>query len=223
MFDAWPRIHSQIEKEAIALNIKAFFFSSKQVTDIFNTRRGPIAAYWIPEGIHLDDYYFEPLEKKTIDVLEFGRRYEPYHKAIKTCLSINKYEHIYEKIAGNVVFSQRKDFINGLARTKVSICIPSNITHPDRAEQISSLTLRYLQSMASKCLIVGLMPDEMRFLFNYVPIIEINETDPANQIVDILENYETYIPLIERNYVEVHKNHTWLNRIQQITKVIDNA
>jgi hypothetical protein len=71
----------------------------------------------------------------------------------------------------------------GLANSKISICVPSDITHPERTGNISTITNRYLQSMASKCLILGKLPHDMLHLFDYNHIIEIDEENPVLQIV----------------------------------------
>ena len=88
----------------------------------------------------------------------------------------------------------------GLANSKISIFVPSDITHPNVTGSISTITNRFLQSMASRCLIVGKVPHDMLYLFDYNPIIEIDEENPVAQIEAILANFDTYIPLIEKNY-----------------------
>jgi hypothetical protein len=222
MYDAWPRFHEDIVKKGKKMNIKMIFFSSYQVTKLFNKLDSGIKGMWIPEGIKVEDYNFVPFDSKEIDVLEFGRKYDVYHDKIAPVLRPNNYSHFYEKRRGDVVFKSRLDFLNGLAKSKISICIPSNITHPERAEGISCMTLRYLQSMASKCLIVGILPDEMKYLFDYQPIIEIDIENASSQILDILANYESYFPLIERNYTEIQKFHTWDIRLEEIVLNIEN-
>jgi len=222
MFDAWPRFHQQIDHEAKVLNVKSIFFSSKQITNLFKLRHSVINAYWVPEGINLTDYMPGEIADKTIDVLEFGRKYQEYHLKIRDGLKLNGYNHFYEKTAGDVIFKSRKDFVNALALAKICICVPSNISHPQRAEGISSLTLRYLQSMASKCLIVGVLADEMVDLFDYNPVVSIEMDRAGEQILEILRNYHTYLPLIERNYLEVSNKHTWDCRFQMMTDIIQN-
>ena len=222
MYDAWPRFHEDILNKAKIMNIKMIFFSSHQVTKLFNKLDSEIKGVWVPEGIKIEDYSFVPFNLKEIDVLEFGRKYDVYHDKIAPSLKANNYLHLFEKQRGDVVFKSRLDFLNGLAKSKISICIPSNITHPERAEGISCMTLRYLQSMASKCLIVGILPDEMKYLFDYQPIIEIDIENASSQILDILENYESYFPLIEKNYIEIQKFHTWDIRLEEILLNIKN-
>ena len=131
--------------------------------------------------------------------------------------------HLFEEKKGQLIFPTEKDLIDGLARTKISICVPSNITHPERAGDIETMTVRYLQSMASKCLVVGHAPQEMVELFGYNPVVEIDMEKPAEQIRDILENFTDYIPLIEKNYIETLANHTWNDRWQQIRAIMQSA
>jgi hypothetical protein len=216
MFDAWPRYHKYIIKTANILNVKVIFFSSYQVTNLFNELNSGIKGIWIPEGINTEKYHYEPYSLKKIDVLEFGRKYDLYNEKITLTLKDNNYSHLFEKIKGEVVFKSKLEFFKGLAQSKISICVPSDLTHPERAEGISTMTLRYLQSMCSKCLIVGVLPEEMKMLFDYMPIIEIDMENASSQILEILSNYESYIPLIERNYKEVNDLHSWDIRIENI-------
>ena len=56
----------------------------------------------------------------------------------------------------------------------------------------------------------------MEYLFDYNPIIEIDEENPIEQINTILKNYDSYIPLIEKNHETVARFHNWNARISQI-------
>jgi hypothetical protein len=169
--------------------------------------------------IHLHREYSE----KDIDVLSFGRKYDLLHDKIVDDMLCNGKKYFYEKNKGEIIFKDRKDFTDGLSRTKVSVCIPSCITHPERSGNISTMTVRYLQSMASKCLVLGYMPDEMEELFDYNPIVELDINNPSKQILSILENFTSYIPLIERNYQIVVDNHTWRDRWSSIKNILHNS
>jgi len=78
------------------------------------------------------------------------------------------------------------------------------------------MTLRYLQSIVSKCLIVGSLPYDMRRLFDYNPVVEADLNNPEDQILDILRNFPDYIPLIEKNYASVIAQHQWSSRMETI-------
>ena len=187
MFDGWPRFHAELGKLFDLLNVKAVFFSSRDVVLKYQARvNSKCKVYWIPEGINANEYSFKDYKEKTIDVLEFGRMYKAYHDKIVNALIIVDKKHIFAKADEPILFKTKTDFKNALAITKISICVPSSITHPDRAEDISTMTLRYLQCMASKCLVIGIMPDEMKVLFDYMPMIEIDMKNAEAQILDIL-------------------------------------
>jgi len=214
MYDAWPRFHKWIFPLLDFLNINVVFFSSKQVylDHRRNYPKSRCKSMWIPEGIDPAAYHFESFENKTIDVLEFGRIYEAYHNLITGPLQAASKKHVYRSVGMPLLFPDRQSFLQGLAQAKVVVCVPSNITHPDRAEYISTMTLRYLQAMASKVLIVGIMPSDMQELFPYLPIVEIEMDRAAEQLLEVLDDYSRYVPLIERNYTEVWQNQHWKNR-----------
>ena len=60
----------------------------------------------------------------------------------------------------------------------------------------------------------------MDLLFDYNPIVEIDMANPFAQLQSVLSNYENYIPLIERNYENVCRNHSWSNRLEQMKKIL---
>ncbi|WP_231427183.1 hypothetical protein [Pedobacter sp. Leaf250] len=221
MFDAWPRFHHELGEMFDLMNVKTVFFSSRDVTYHYQKNTDSICkAYWVPEGINATEYHYLPYTDKTIDVLEFGRTYKSYHDIIVGPLAEARKQHLFTTADKRILFETKLEFKNALSKTKICICVPSNITHPERAENISTMTLRYLQCMASKCLIVGIMPPEMNELFDYMPMIEIDSENPGLQIMDILTNYESYHHIIERNYQIVNEKHQWLNRWKFIEEII---
>ena len=222
MYDAWEPLFNEIEKTIRAYKINLVFTASKQSADYFNTLNIPnFQSHWIPEGIDVTQYQFIPYGERTTDVLQLGRKWNEYHEKIKAIETHLVYQ--YEKKAGQIIFPSREDFLFGLANSKISICVPSDITHPERTGNISTITNRYLQSMASRCLILGKLPHDMLHLFDYNPIVEIDEENPVAQIEAILANFDTYIPLIEKNYEVVKNFHNWDNRVTQIENFILNS
>jgi serine/threonine protein kinase len=220
IFDAWPVTHEKIARFVNLFKVNNIFFTSYQTTEIFRTRLNGIKCYWIPEGIKPELYKHCSYENKNIDVLALGRRYDVYHEQIVSYLHKNKKVYLYEKEKGKIIFPTREEFIDGLAKTKISVCVPSNITHPDRSGNIETMTIRYLQSMISKCIVIGHAPKEMVTLFGYNPVIEIDPLDPVGQLQSILANYSDYFPLIEKNYNTVMQEHTWMKRWNKINNIL---
>ena len=178
------------------------------------------SCHWIPEGINPESYHFLSLPEKDIDVLQLGRRYNHYHQLIVAPLAQADRVYLYEKEAGQIIFPTRVEYLDALARSRISICVPATLTHPEKAGGIETMTTRYLQSMLSKCLIVGHAPQETIELFGYNPIVEIDEQAPVAQIQFILKNIAEYSPLVEKNYRTVLAHHTWQHRWGQIASVL---
>jgi len=225
MYDVWPRFHRWIFPLLDFFNVQYVFFSSKQVLEDFNRKYSQVKckAIWLPEALSVKDYGFKNFQDKSIDVLEFGRMYDSYHDLIVKPLAVQGKNHVYRKPDMDLLFPDKKSFAGALASAKVVICVPSHITHPHRAEYISSMTLRYLQAMASKCLIVGVLPSDMEELFGYHPIVEIDLENAGSQILEVLAHYEDYAQLIEQNYQHVIRHHQWENRWQIIQEKIQEA
>jgi hypothetical protein len=222
IYDAWPHCWQAIERFAITYKIKLLLFSSLQAARHFKSRniRG-CRVEWLPEAVTVDDYQSKPYRQRQTDILQIGRRWNEYHEKIRRFVEGQGYTYKYEKRPGELIFEGRQAFINGLADSKISVCVPASVTHPERSGGIETMTWRYLQSMASRCLILGRMPQEMRQLFDYAPVIEIDIENSTGQLGQILRNFEDYIPLIEKNYEYVCQHHQWKHRVAALIAFVD--
>ena len=222
LFDAWPRDHELLEHFVNFFHIDFVFVSSSGSCEMLRKWIKRSEIHWIPEGINPGEYRQVSYDQKNIDLLSVGRRFDRYHEKIVDYFKEKQEKYLYEKIKGEIIFPTRNEFINGLAHSKISVCVPSNITHPERAGNIETMTIRYLQSMISKCLVLGKAPAEMIELFGYNPVIEVDMDDPLSQLDFLLNNLDDYIPLIERNYKNVILNHSWMNRWTSIKEIMNN-
>jgi len=220
LFDAWPSSHTAIRRFVEGWGVQYAFVSSSQAAERLAAVCDRCTFIWIPEGVDPARYQQRSYVEKALDVLQLGRKYDAHHALIAPALEKMGKTYFYEREKGTLVFALRDDYVSALARTRISICVPSAITHPERAGDIQTMTVRYLQSMASKCLVLGHAPAEMVELFGYDPVVEIDMTDPVGQIMDLLENFESYVPLIERNFELVVSQHTWARRWERIAAVL---
>jgi hypothetical protein len=220
LFDAWPKEYQRIIRFVTKYGIDHVFVSASQSAEDLNALINKKMFHYVPEGVDPSVYRFARYDAKDIDVLSLGRKYDRYHERILPTLQRLDRTYLYEVVKGNIIFPNREGLIDGLARTKISICVPGSITHPERSGHVETMTMRYLQSMASKCLILGHAPAEMIKLFGYNPVIEIDWDHAEEQIAEILQDFHIQIPLIERNYKEVLSNHTWTQRFHQIKKIL---
>lgn len=212
-----PKPREAIRRFVEAFAIDDVFLSSSQAVASLRPMLRRSACTWIPEGIDPTEYRYRPYAEKDLDVLSLGRRHETHHQLVCGSLEENHIRYLYERRKGTIIFPDRAGLIDGLARTKISICFPSSMTHPDRSDGVETMTVRYLQSMASKCLILGHAPAEMIELFGYNPVVEVDMRDPVRQIRSLLDGFDNQTALIERNFSRVLEKHTWQNRLKEIS------
>jgi hypothetical protein len=222
LFDAWEPIYPKIQELLTEYNFNLIFISAKRTAEHFSSVLNNKKVFWVPEGITTEHYKFAEYKDKTIDVFQMGRKYLKFHDNIVEYCKLHEINYLYEREKGELIFKTQELFTDALGKSKISICFPSSTTHPERSGTVSTITQRYFQSMISKCIIVGEAPSEMKELFSYEPVIKADLKFPGEQLKDILNNYEDYKPLIERNYNEVCQNHHWRNRAQSIAEIIES-
>ncbi|MGI8820706.1 MAG: hypothetical protein ACR2ID_07565 [Chthoniobacterales bacterium] len=158
-------------------------------------------VHWVPEAIEASDYENRPWASRSIDVLAFGRSHPTHHEALKSGCEARGLRYVSDR------FPSAAEFVTALGSAKVSICFPRSMTHPEIAGGTSTVTLRYLQSMAAKSLIVGASPADAVQMFGYDPVVAVDWQDPVGQLAKIVRESGPYEELIERNYATVTAHH----------------
>lgn len=220
-FDCWPSAYERWAQFFRATKMKVAFISARQSAEWMTQAVPGLDAIWMPEAIELAGYAAPiPFEQRSIDVLELGRRWDIYHDRIVGHCAQRGYIHRYERTKGELVFADDTAFRGGLVNARISICFPSSLTHPDRSGDVETLTLRYLESIASRSIIVGSCPKELKELFGYDPVISFSDEDPGGQIDSILGQINAYAPLVDRNYKRLLEVGTWDSRVKSIVDIL---
>ena len=220
-YDCWPEAYERWERMFKRQAIKIAFFSARQSAKYFESRLPGMECVWLAEAT--DPSLFvkdELLKERTIDVLELGRRHDGYHSLIAETLSHGGFRHLFESSPGNVVFPSHDAFISGLAYSRISILFPSSMSHPERSGEVETLTQKYLQSIASGCVLLGHCPEELKDLFGYNPVIEADFSNAADQIVEILAKIDDYQNLVTRNYARLLVVGTWDVRVATMIRLL---
>ncbi|MEZ0092393.1 hypothetical protein [Streptacidiphilus sp. EB129] len=163
-----------------------------------------------------------PLVARTIGVLELGRRYQMWHDIVRAAVPEDAPRcHVYERPGRRLVFPDESALRRGLSNTVVSACFPSSMTHPQRAGSVQTLTHRYLESMASGCLLVGHAPPELVRLMGFNPVVEVDWRAPAEQILDILHAPHRWQPHVDRALERLREVGDWSMRVRAIRAALD--
>ena len=220
-FDCWPRYYDWWASFYRRERTRIAFITARQSAEYFSLKLPRMKTVWLPEACDPGEYCpSREWAERSIDVLEMGRRLESYHERIVEGLAGTNRVHLYERNGSKSIFSGRDDLIDGLARTKILICFPRSLTHPEVAEGVETVTYRYFQSMASKCLIVGHAPQELIDLFGYNPVVEVQNGREFEQIEWLLCNLDSFSGLVERNYTRLLEVGTWKSRVETILEVL---
>lgn len=216
---SWPFLYSHLTK----LKCKTAFVTVRSMAEKLRSDLG-INAYWIPEGIDINDYSKgDALVNRSIDVYELGRQLPCYHNILIKVLGGGKLignTYNPDGTLAKLAYPTAKELLDNLNKTKIIISFPQVDTHPKRAGKLETLTQRYWEAMLSGCLIIGRAPKELIDLIGYNPVIDVDWKSPGEQIVNILNNIGTYQTLVDKNYNTAKKMASWDLRTQQIKNIL---
>jgi hypothetical protein len=219
--DCWESAFSQWESFFRRNRTELAFLTARNAAEHFQQRFPSRRFLWLPESVDPAAHQSgTPLAERANDVLELGRKYEMFHNRLGPVLVNAGMTHLYEKVKGEIIFPSRDEFVSGLANSRVSICFPQSLTNPVRCGRVETVTLRYFESMASRCLIVGKCPLELFDLFGYNPVVEVD--DPA-EIVDVVRKIADYQPLVDRNYQRLLEVGTHSVRVDSLVRELQTA
>lgn len=215
--DIWPPKYPIWETFFRRYNIRTAFLTARQSAEHFQKMFPDKKILWLAEAVDPTQYRHDiPLADRRTQVLELGRRWAEYHDKIQKPLEERGRSHLYAKYEGHLIFPKPQDLVNGMADSIVSVCFPQSLTHPKNAGNVETVTLRYFETMASKCVPVGRSPQELIDLFGYNPMIEIDLNHAPDQLEEIVSNPAKYQPMVDRNFDRLMQVGTWDARMREL-------
>ena len=216
--DTWPNRDKRMGLFAKVMGLNPVFVTYVQSQERLSKMYPDRDWIYIAEALPSDIYPAKPYQEREWDVITFGRKYMVHHVALKDGNADGRIKYLFRD-DGTLMGETHEDLLNFLANTRISVCAPRN-PGDDSSGGVQAMTMRYLQSMACKCLVIGRTPPDMIDLFGYNPVIEADLNDAAGQIHQILDNWDDYVPLIEKNYETLMNQHQWKHRVVQISTIL---
>jgi len=219
LWDTWPRYHSRLIASLKRHRVRLAFFTQRQVAKKVSEALPYVKCVWLPEGIKIDGYKKgKNLSERKIDLLELGRLMQRFHHAVEgiSCC------HLYKDPVDGLLFADFNALVEGLANAKITICFPRCDTHPEKANNIETLTQRYWECMLSRTVILGRCPEELKDLVGYDPVVSVDWTSPRKQVELMLENIGDYQQLVDRNFDVAQKYAPWDARMDAFLGEIQN-
>lgn len=213
IYDCWPASWDRWEALLRRLKVEIACFSARGAADEFSRRLPNIGCHWIPEAVDPSVYDPSmPLAGRQIDVLELGRRAEAVHRRIAPDLGRLGRRHVFRADGAPPLFKSRRALAEALGRTRVMLCHPKSITHPDEAGGLETVTYRYFEAMAAGCVVMGDCPAELRDLWGFDPVLPIDRDRPIESIMGVLANLPAHQALVDRNLRRLAEVGTWDHR-----------
>lgn len=208
-FDCWEPRFAEWERFIRRNAFSLVAFTARDAASEMGRRLPDQRIVWLPEAIDPAPYDpARPLAERRYDLVEFGRASPGFNRLVADHCAARGYVHHYRK--GDAwLFPTQDDLYRGLADAKLVVALPQSVTHPSYAGNVETMSLRYLEIIASGALILGHCPAEMVELFGYDPVIGIDASDPCGQLDEILGNLAAYDDLRARNLARLHQIATW--------------
>ena len=223
-FDLWPYTWDDWQR-VFELNRPRIAFISAKVPMAEMQRRVPGVDFrWLPEAV--DPAGFDaslPLVERPVDVFEIGRPFPSFHERIREPLAAAGFCHEYPQAAqpGGIPY---EEVVKTYARSKVVVCFPRSMTHPQQARGVETTTFRYFECMSSKTLMIGHCPAELIEIMGYNPVIEANLDAPGEQLVKhLLPQINNYQSLVDRNYNALRQTWTVAHQAAKIRAALEEA
>jgi len=222
-FDCWPKDYELWFDLFCRHRIRLAFFTARQSCEYFQKRLPQMSCHWLPEAADPTEYQSSnSMVERSIDVLELGRKSEQYNSAIQEPLERAGFIHKFRTVGQRRIFPTKSDLMAAWADTKISICFPKIMTDPEKSGGIETVTFRYFESIASRCLIVGHCPEELKSLFGYNPVVEADMDNPSQQILTILCKIDSYQWFVEKNHQRMLEVGSWDVRVKTMVSTLSS-
>ena len=217
-FDTWETQYQIWDDLFSFINPTVLFLAYKQSCIYFSKRYQNVV--WLPQS--MDTSFFRDYgEGKTRLFMQMGRRNERIHEMILEYLKTNRIEdieknYIYEKTKGDIIFPKTEELAKEINKTKYFVCAPQLLENSRLTGNVSDVTARYYEALASKSMIIGYKPSTFDELFPDIIIIDLDKIS----LKDAVDFYETnpkeYMSIVNKNYDSIMADHTWKSRFEMV-------
>lgn len=220
-FDVWPSAWDRWESMYRRHRVDVAFITARESAQEMQKRRPNMRAIWLPEAADPNEYDPSvPQSRRSIDVLELGRSLAKFHQSVAQSLAKKGVRHVYAGSLGRTLFPTRQDLIRAMAQTRLNVCFPGTMTHPELFGGLETATYRYFESFASKCVVLGHAPAELIDLFGFNPVIECDLDHAAEQIFGLLDDIDGLQAHADRVHARFLEVGTWQVRARAIADAL---
>lgn len=221
-FDCWPQHYPMWDELFTIMRPPVAAFTARAAAQHYQNVLATSTVLWLPEALHERRIQAgHPLINRSTHVLELGRRYGRYHDVVMRLSEHISMRHLYEVSPGLLIFPTIDALAKGYKDSQIVVCFPASRTHPERSGATATITQRYLEAMASGCLIVGESPAELVSIFGYDPAVAVDWESPEKQLAAILKSIGSFQDLVFRNTQRLRETCLWGLRLRELAQAIE--
>ena len=212
IWDCWPCYYEKMEMWFKRHETRTAIFTSRMEMEEMQKRCPQVKMLWCPEAVDASNYKNgKSLKERNINLLEFGRSNE---RVLGKILIDN---HVCTYVDGKFIYSN-DELYEAMGDSRITVCLPKSMTHPDIAQGVETLTQRYWEAMLSRMLIIGHAPKELIDVCGYNPVLELpDKKEEINTfILDILNHIEDYQNLVDLNSQTALEKGLWSIRTKGV-------
>jgi hypothetical protein len=211
IWDCWPRYLDDVVSWIRKHKVKSAVFTASQTAELTKKLLPNLNVLVITEGIDSAPYHpGENLIDRDIDLLEYGRVERNFFREY-----IDGLKHVNAKNSNGRMSTWDK-LIKTISQSKVCVALPRCDVDKEFTGGIETLTQRFWEGMLSRCVLLGRAPKELIDLIGYNPVINLDKTNPQQQVRNIVAHIEDYQHLVNRNRETALKMGSWDIRMKQV-------
>ena len=220
LWDVWPHNVPPLVKFVKRNKVRLIFCTSSQTVERLRGLLPETRVVWVPEGIKVAAYPCgSKLKDRLVDIVSYGRQMRSVVDLLRDYARDKQIKALFRSGKAHL-FANFEELTAGLRSSKVTICYPQSITHPEYAKGLETLTQRYWEAMLSGTLLAGHAPRELVEVCGYNPVIELGES-PCKILDEVLLHIDEWQALADKNRKCAEEIGGWDKRMPMIMEALE--
>ncbi|MEM6757390.1 MAG: glycosyltransferase [Planctomycetota bacterium] len=189
--DSWPRFDAGLHAFFERFGVQRACFTQRAAVERCRAAMPDLDACWMPESTPPGLYESAtPLADRSIRLISYGRQLDGVNEAMAEVGDAAT--GVFDATACRKRFADMADLRRALGQTRATIAYPRSTTDPAFSGGSETMTLRYLEAVASGTVLLGQAPREMIDLFGFDPVIQATPDTLRSVVQDLNDRPERY-------------------------------
>ncbi|MEM1210288.1 MAG: glycosyltransferase [Planctomycetota bacterium] len=189
--DSWPKFDAGLHAFFKKFGVQRACFTQRAAAARCQEALPDIDACWMPESTPPGLYdAATPLADRSIRLISYGRQLDGVNEAMAALGDATS--GVFDATACRQRFADMTDLRRALGQTRATIAYPRSTTDPTFSGGSETMTLRYLEAVASGTVLLGQAPREMIDLFGFDPVVPATPDTLRSVVQDLDDRPERY-------------------------------